>query len=72
VVPAGIGYGLVNVATNVAVAVAAALPPERHGVGLATTTAGVPGVVTLTSLVVPAVGRLRADGRSSSPRSASS
>ncbi|MBN9098647.1 MAG: MFS transporter [Pseudonocardia sp.] len=54
VVLAGIGYGLVNVATNVAVA--AALPPERHGVGLATKTAGVPGVVTLTSLVVPAVG----------------
>jgi predicted MFS family arabinose efflux permease len=54
VVLSGIGYGLVNVATNVAVATA--LPPSRHGVGLATKTAGVPGIVTLTSLVVPGVG----------------
>lgn len=54
VVLAGIGYGLTNVGTNVAIA--SALPPQRHGVGLAVKTAGVPGVVTLTSLVVPAVG----------------
>ena len=40
VVLAGIGYGLVQVATNVAVV--AALPPQHHGVGLAVKTAGVP------------------------------
>ncbi len=54
VVLAGIGYGLTNVGTNVAIA--ATLPPERHGIGLAVKTAGVPGVVTITSLVVPGVG----------------
>lgn len=50
----GFGYALVNVATNVAVA--AALRPEQHGIALATKTAGVPGIVSVTSLVVPAVG----------------
>jgi predicted MFS family arabinose efflux permease len=47
----GFGYALVTVATNVAVA--AALPPERHAVGLATKTAGVPGIAAVTSLLVP-------------------
>lgn len=47
----GFGYALVNVATNVAVA--AALPAHRHAVGLATKTAGVPGIVAVTSLLVP-------------------
>jgi len=51
---AGVGYALDNVATNVAIA--AALPVERHGVGLATKTAGVPGIVAVTSLVVPGIG----------------
>ncbi|SHK52874.1 Nitrate/nitrite transporter NarK [Pseudonocardia thermophila] len=54
VVLAGIGYGLVQVATNVAVV--AALPPQHHGVGLAVKTAGVPGIVTVLSLVAPPVG----------------
>jgi predicted MFS family arabinose efflux permease len=50
----GLGYALANVATNVAVA--AALPPRRHGVGLAVKTSGVPAIVVLTSLVTPALG----------------
>jgi predicted MFS family arabinose efflux permease len=49
----GFGYALVTVATNVAVI--AALPPERHAVGLATKTAGVPGIAAVTSLLVPGI-----------------
>jgi predicted MFS family arabinose efflux permease len=54
VLVSGLGYALVNVATNVAVV--AALPVSRHGVGLAAKTAGVPATVALTSFGVPALG----------------
>ncbi len=53
-VVAGFGYALTNAGTNLAVAVA--VPVRRHGVALATKTAGVPLLVAVSAPVAAAVG----------------
>jgi predicted MFS family arabinose efflux permease len=51
---AGLGYALTNGGTNLAVAVA--VPVRRHGVALATKTAGVPLLVAVSAPIAAAVG----------------
>ncbi|MBW0120302.1 MFS transporter [Pseudonocardia oceani] len=48
-VVAGAGYALTNAGTSIAIA--AALPPHRHGVALAVRTAGVPLLVAVSAVV---------------------
>ncbi|SHK53244.1 Predicted arabinose efflux permease, MFS family [Pseudonocardia thermophila] len=51
---AGFGYALTNAGTNLAVAVA--VPAHRHGISLATKTAGVPLLVAVSAPIATAAG----------------